>query len=370
MCAGEHKPTASTAAQFFDYELDGKVVEARPEWLLCPECSVPDHLAGVKAKLITALQRSNSDATSEASLQQAVMTPLAEFVRNASRGTIKLHDTHDRDYLRGLKPDATGTASATVDARDVEAPQAALIIEMKKPKKRLTHSSVKGQIGQYAMEVAAAQAVDGPMTVAVMNASHILFLRVSDHRATVVWVSEPFSWTTDTGLDSGVVRLYAYVLECTARLEQQRSFDAAWFKDYIPMRYLGSGVSARALAARPRGEAPAGATGEVVVKLFDVPDCAGAPRRLDSAVSPTVERSRDRKSKSKVVLEAVAFSLPAAGAAVGAGGGAGGGVTASGPPQTRLGEFAPSWLILAMQVAVQRGLIVFVTRCHVVLCCC
>jgi hypothetical protein len=237
---------------------------------------VPDDCLGLATALRTAVSRRKF--TYEEDLQREVEVPLDEFVRAASDRKIRLHDTHTLAYLRGLKPDITGTATVVTDPDEIGALQVALIVEVKIG--RLDTAAVLGQIGKYAIEVAGSRAVDGPVTVAVMNATGILFFRVSDHRASVVWVTETYPWSAD-GLDGGVYRLWQYVRLCTTELSSL--MDAEWSTDYTPVRRLGTGISARVLAARPVGTKDL-----VAIKVFDRPADASAPAVLDLVASPVL----------------------------------------------------------------------------------
>jgi hypothetical protein len=213
----------------------------------------------------------------ESTLQSAVMDPLSAFVAVASGGTIVLHDTHKRRFLAGLKPDITGTSTDTTSKDDV-----ALVMELKTGDLKVPE--VLGQIARYAVEVAKARAVDGPVTVAVMNTTHVLFLRVSDQQPSALWVSGAYHLLSD-GEDGGVYRLLEYVVECNEHLQKQAATE--WGRKYVPLRHLGSGVSARAHTARRRG-APAGHV--VVIKVFN-PSTDGTAR--DAAPSPSRDPSDD-----------------------------------------------------------------------------
>jgi hypothetical protein len=239
----------TSTAQFYTYELQSKVDTADPRWLadLLPETML-DAATELKTALVAAGTPSASGAkVSEAQVQERLMAALSAFVAAASDEEIFVHDTHLRDFLRGLSPDVTGTAKSTKSAKHVTALLVALLIDFKKPGKTLNNPGVKGQAGQYAIEVIAACPVDGPFTVAVMNDTHVLFLRVSSFRDRVVWESGPHSWTAD-----GVQRMYAYVRECVARLAKAATWNMEWFSKYVPVEYLGSGISARTLAVHPR----------------------------------------------------------------------------------------------------------------------
>jgi hypothetical protein len=72
-----------------------------------------------------------AEDVSEKVLQRRVMEPLGAFVAAVSGDRIRLHDTHARRYLAGLKPDITGTATTTASELDVFPPQVELIIKMK-----------------------------------------------------------------------------------------------------------------------------------------------------------------------------------------------------------------------------------------------
>jgi hypothetical protein len=269
-------------------------------------------------QLQTALAALAADA-SEKAVQVKVMEPLEGFVDAVSGGRIRLHDTHARRYLAGLKPDITGTARTTALACHVHAPQVELIIEIKTG--ALDTEAVKGQIARYALEVAAARAVDGPFTVAVMNATHIMFLRVSDDEPSEVWVSQVFAWAAG-GADGGCYRLFEYVKECTAHLDVQTQSE--WGRKYIIIGHLGTGVSARVFSAR-RVDATADNSPEdlVVIKTFDPARAAATAAVRDVAPSP--DRRRSSRAGPRAAAAAAAAGAAAASASAAAGTAAGGG---------------------------------------------
>jgi hypothetical protein len=149
----------TSTAQFYTYELQSKVDTADPRWLadLLPETML-DAATELKTALAAA-GAANASGTkpSEAVFQDRLMPALRDFVAAASDEQIFAHDTHgEREFLRGLSPDVAGTAMSTKSEHHVTALLVALLIDLKKPGQHLDNPGVKGQVGQYAMEVIAA----------------------------------------------------------------------------------------------------------------------------------------------------------------------------------------------------------------------
>jgi hypothetical protein len=281
----------TSTAQFYKYELQSKVQvgTADPCWLadLLPETML-DAATELKTA-IAAAGAANASGTkpSEAVFQDRLMPALRDFVAAASDEQIFAHDTHEREFLRGLSPDVAGTAMSTKSEHHVTALLVALLIDLKKPGQHLDNPGVKGQVGQYAMEVIAACPVDGPFTAAVMNDTEVVFLRVSGFRSRAGWESGPHSWDGD-----GVQRMYAYVRECVARLAKAATWNMEWFSNYVPVEYLGSGISARTLAVCPRPPVTTGAT-------MDAKEAAPA------ATATSANKAAKKKKKTKAGKKAV-----------------------------------------------------------------
>jgi hypothetical protein len=293
---GVQLTSTSYAELYTNTDRQGVVVRPPSQWL--QTLSLPGALETEPLAMATkALQQALRDAIgcgTEALLQEALMDAFMHFVGVASEGKIVLHDTHKRRFLAGLKPDITGTSTNTTRASEVEPAQSVLTLELRLGD-ALDSPAVLGQIMRYGMELCKARVVDGPVTVGVMNATHILFLRVSDAQVSRVWVSGKFHLLDrGAGESNGVFRLLEYVLECKNMLAEQEA--TAWGKRYVILRHLGSGVSARAHVARARD----GKSSKlVVIKVFNKAtgthrdeverDCAPSPSRDPPATDPHPE---------------------------------------------------------------------------------
>jgi hypothetical protein len=303
-------------------------VSGKPEWLSSNVFSGGGARLKVLSNSLRASLAKAAAFTLEADLREHILQPLRDFILLASGDQIVLHDTHAVAYLHHLKPALTGTPASTKRVTEVTPLQVALIIELKVGGD-LSSDDILGQIVDYAMEVAKSRAVDGPVTVAVMNATGIRFLRVGDYRATWVWLTELHSWS-DTTAVGGVAKLLQYVLECTNELRTRPV--APWSEKYTAVECLGAGISARVLSARPVGKLD---SPMVVIKVFD----SDITSRASLAATQSPTHTRSGRHYSTVHVAPLPFTLTddsasvdgcAIGAAAGAGDAVSGRVETSG----------------------------------------
>ncbi len=295
VATGRSVASASHAELYESIKARGSVETADSSWLTGGLFAGDTTRLDVCSSELRQVLAAAAELTSEEALQTTVRRHLKAFVNCVSGGAIVLHDTHREPYLNRQKPDFTGTPSSTKLKGDVTPLTVVIIIELKVG--TLVSGDTLGQLAKYGMEVAKARPVDGPVTVAVMNASHIRFLRVANYRATSLCVSESYSWSDDS-LSGGVEKLKQYVL--AGLEERQRLMEAPWQPDYVADEVLGCGISARALAAR-RGRDHAGP--RVVIKVFDKgtllteTDETAAARR-DTSASPSKKAKKAKKQET------------------------------------------------------------------------
>ncbi len=289
--------TMSSTAKFYTTQIAPVAVDLPHDALQSKEglefATSPDFLEWSR-RFQTALA---AEFQKESQLQTAVEGLLKELVSTVSGGQIKLHDTHKRPYLDGLKPDLSGTAPTTTTADGVEATQVLLAVEIKL-EGNLRVARVLGQVAEYALELVRARAVVGPSYVVVMNKTHMLIVVVLDMVPTKVYVSHQYSLLETPGSGSpgcGLRRLVEFVLVCAALAERQAATE--WGRKYIPLRPLGAGAIARAMVARPLGGVEQVSDEDksnlrVVIKVFN-PSEFVTPEVVNGRASPLARMRAD-----------------------------------------------------------------------------